>query len=199
MPFTQVFILPEIRNNLLHATKILFKPTPHNLKGEKIKKGMQKKGFVDHESEGRAYRYHSLVEMDDAQDRALGYVLNQFFSGLSGDVQPVRRAAKAGHSRALLNLGFAYVRGVGVPQNYKRAREYFEMAAAKDLAEAQYNLGLIYEHGLGIDKDVPMAFKWYSLAVSRQNAPAGKALDRLIPKMSAEEIERAKRLLTQPK
>jgi len=108
-----------------------------------------------------------------------------------------RRAAKTGHSRALLNLGFAYVRGVGVPQDYKRAREYFEMAAAKNLAEAQYNLGLIYEHGLGIDKDVPMAFKWYSLAVANQNAPAGKALDRLIPRMSAAEIARAKQLLTQ--
>ncbi|HUT51289.1 MAG TPA: hypothetical protein VM325_18310 [Alphaproteobacteria bacterium] len=108
-----------------------------------------------------------------------------------------RRAAKTGHSRALLNLGFAYVRGVGVPQDYKRAREYFELAAAKNLAEAQYNLGLIYEHGLGIDKDVPMAFKWYSLAVANQNAPAGKALDRLIPRMSAGEIARAKQLLTQ--
>ena len=108
-----------------------------------------------------------------------------------------RRAAKTGHSRALLNLGFAYVRGVGVPQDYKRAREYFEMAAAKNLAEAQYNLGLIYEHGLGIDKDVPMAFKWYSLAVANQNGPAGKALDRLIPRMSAAEIARAKQLLTQ--
>ena len=108
-----------------------------------------------------------------------------------------RRAAKTGHSRALLNLGYSYVRGVGVPQDYNKARAYFELAAAKDLAEAQYNLGLIYEHGLGIKKDVPMAFKWYSLAVSRQNAAAGKALDRLIPKMSAEEIERAKRLLTQ--
>ena len=108
-----------------------------------------------------------------------------------------RRAAKTGHSRALLNLGFAYVRGVGVPQDYGKAREYFEMAAAKNLAEAQYNLGLIFEHGLGIKKDVPMAFKWYSLAVANQNAPAGKALDRLIPRMSAAEIARAKQLLTQ--
>jgi TPR repeat protein len=107
------------------------------------------------------------------------------------------RAAKAGHSRALLNLGFAYVRGVGVPQDYTKARQFFKMAADKDLAEAQYNLGLIYEHGLGIDKDVPMAFKWYSLAVANQNAPAGKALDRLIPRMSNAEIARAKRLLTQ--
>jgi len=108
-----------------------------------------------------------------------------------------RRAAKAGHSRALLNIGFAYVRGVGVKQDYKVARGYFEQAAAKNLAEAQYNLGLIYEHGLGLKKDVPMAFKWYSLAVANQNAPAGKALDRLIPRMSAGEIARAKQLLTQ--
>jgi hypothetical protein len=125
-------------------------------------------------------------------ERGMGTVKNQREA-----LNWYRRAAKTGHSRALLNLGFAYVRGVGVPQDYKKAREYFELAAAKNLAEAQYNLGLIYEHGLGIKKDVPMAFKWYSLAVANQNAPAGKALDRLIPRMSAAEIARAKQLLTQ--
>ena len=42
---------------------------------------MEQKGFVDHESQGRAYRYYAQVELSDAQDRALGYVLNRFFSG----------------------------------------------------------------------------------------------------------------------
>ncbi len=107
-----------------------------------------------------------------------------------------RKAAENGYAPALLNLGFIYVKGVSVPQNFKKARDYFERAAASNLAEAQYNLGLLYQHGLGVKKNVPMAFKWFSLAVANQNAAAGKALDQLIPTMTAEEITRAKQLLT---
>ena len=106
------------------------------------------------------------------------------------------KAAENGYAPAMLNLGFIYVKGVSVPQNFKKARDYFERAAAKNLAEAQYNLGLLYQHGLGVEKNVPMAFKWFSLAVANQNAAAGKALDQLIPTMTAEEITKAKQLLT---
>lgn len=42
---------------------------------------MEQKGFVDHETRGRAYAYRPLVELDDAQDTAIEYVLNRFFSG----------------------------------------------------------------------------------------------------------------------
>lgn len=107
-----------------------------------------------------------------------------------------RKAAANGYAPALLNLGFIYVKGVSVPQDFKKARDYFERAAASNLAEAQYNLGLLYQHGLGVEKNVPMAFKWFSLAVANQNAAAGKALDQLIPTMTAEQITKAKQLLT---
>jgi TPR repeat protein len=39
-------------------------------------------------------------------------------------------AASQGHGRALLTLGYVYDRGLGVPRDRKRARDYFEQAAA---------------------------------------------------------------------
>jgi len=42
---------------------------------------MESKGFVRHKSEGRAYRYYPKVDQSVAQDKALDYVLDRFFSG----------------------------------------------------------------------------------------------------------------------
>jgi TPR repeat protein len=176
----------------LGKTKAQFALAKLYLRGQGVDRDFAKAAALFRDAAARGRDPDAQYALAVMLERGMGVPKNQ-----AEALAWYRRAAKAGHSRALLNLGFAHVRGVGVPQNYKRAREYFEMAAAKNLAEAQYNLGLIYEHGLGVDKDVPMAFKWYSLAVANQNAPAGKALDRLIPRMSAAEIARAKQLLTQ--
>lgn len=89
--------LPNFTNSELQIMRVLWARGPstvHEISDELSKDAdlayttiltklqrMQQKGFVDHKPEGRAYRYHALVEIDDAQDRALGYVLNQFFSG----------------------------------------------------------------------------------------------------------------------
>ncbi len=133
---------------------------------------------------------------------ALAVMLERGLGGkkdLREALQWYRKAARNGYAPALLNLGFIYVKGVSVPQNFAKARDYFERAAASNLAEAQYNLGLLYQHGLGVEKNVPMAFKWFSLAVANQNTAAGKALDQLIPTMTADEITKAKLLLTDGK
>ena len=43
----------------------------------------------------------------------------------------LEEAAAQGYGRALLQLGYIYDRGLGVPQDRKRARKYFDQAAAK--------------------------------------------------------------------
>ena len=43
------------------------------------------------------------------------------------------------------NLGWLYQAGHGVPQDYAKAREWYEKAAAKDNAQAMKNLGWLYE------------------------------------------------------
>src|SRR2546427_2943265 len=48
--------------------------------------------------------------------------------------------AEGGHAQAQVNLGWLYVNGKGVPQDYATARQLFEKAAAQGQTEAQYNL-----------------------------------------------------------
>ena len=153
-------------------------------------------------NQGRAaalFRRAAVGGRNSQAQHALAVMLERGIGGKKDTAEALRwyrKAAANGYAPALLNLGFIYVKGVSVPQNFPKARDYFERAAASNLAEAQYNLGLLHQHGLGVEKNVPMAFKWFSLAVANQNAAAGKALDQLIPTMTADEITRGKQLLT---
>lgn len=40
---------------------------------------LERKGHVDHEQEGKAYRYHPKVSRDEAGQDAVGYVLKKLF------------------------------------------------------------------------------------------------------------------------
>jgi predicted transcriptional regulator len=42
---------------------------------------LEEKGYVRHETEGRAYRYHPLVEPDDAGRSALRRIVDKIFHG----------------------------------------------------------------------------------------------------------------------
>lgn len=42
---------------------------------------LEDKGHVTHEEEGRAYRYYPLVSREDAQEDALGRIVQRFFEG----------------------------------------------------------------------------------------------------------------------
>lgn len=42
---------------------------------------LEEKGHVEHEREGKAYRYFPLVERSEAGDTALSYVLENLFKG----------------------------------------------------------------------------------------------------------------------
>ena len=53
----------------------------------------------------------------------------------------------------MFNLGKRYERGDGVVQDYVKAREWFEKAAAKDNSNAMNTLGGLYENGHGVTRD----------------------------------------------
>ncbi len=42
---------------------------------------LEEKGFVRHEKEGRAYRYHPAIEQDEAGGSALGRIVDKVFHG----------------------------------------------------------------------------------------------------------------------
>jgi BlaI family penicillinase repressor len=46
-----------------------------------ILRTLEEKGHIGHEEEGRAYRYHSLVERGEARVSAVGHITDKLFAG----------------------------------------------------------------------------------------------------------------------
>jgi tetratricopeptide (TPR) repeat protein len=57
-----------------------------------------------------------------------------------------------------------YAAGNGVPQDYGKAREWFEKAAARGDSAAMVNLGLLHANGHGVVQDYSRAREWYRRA-----------------------------------
>jgi len=80
--------------------------------------------------------------------------------------------AKHGSENSMSNLGIFYEKGEVVPQDYAKAREWFEKAAAKSEAIAMVSLGILYENGYGVAQDYAKAREWYEKAADKGNADA---------------------------
>ena len=72
-----------------------------------------------------------------------------------------------------------YSYGEGVPQDYKKAIEWYQKAAEQGHADAQYNLGWIYEKGRGVSADNYKALEWYEKAAVQGVAMAQEGIDRV--------------------
>ena len=77
-----------------------------------------------------------------------------------------------GSAISMYDLGIAYGNGRGVAQDYAKAREWYEKAAAKDYVDAMVNLGVLYENGRGVPQDYAKAGEWYEKAAVKDNANA---------------------------
>ena len=106
--------------------------------------------------------------------------------------------AEHGDPRAQTYLGVMYLRGQGVPQNFRVAAYWLHLAAEAGLPAAQYFLGLMYDKGQGVAQDFVLAHAWLNLAV----AHAGPSLrgrwvlirDAVASKMSEWQLAEARRL-----
>ena len=106
--------------------------------------------------------------------------------------------AEQGDARAQTYLGVMYLRGQGVPQNFRVAAYWLHLAAEAGLPAAQYFLGLMYDKGQGVAQDFVLAHAWLNLAV----AHAGPGLrsrwvlirDAVASKMSEWQLAEARRL-----
>src|SRR5262245_28439668 len=65
----------------------------------------------------------------------------------------LQRGADREDSNSMRNLGFLYRHGHGVPQDYDKAREWFEKAVAKGNARALRELGGLYVSGQGVEAE----------------------------------------------
>jgi TPR repeat protein len=86
-------------------------------------------------------------------------------------VQMYERAAEGGSSMAMYQLGLLYHNGEKVPQDYERARRWYEGAVENGgLGELErncvHNLGLLLDQGLGGPRDTERASKLFLRAMA---------------------------------
>ena len=84
-----------------------------------------------------------------------------------------------GTAEAYSNLGVSYYYGNGVNQDYKKAVQYYQRAAAKGHPFGMYNLAVACENGNGTPQDMDKAFKFYQMAAELGVNMAIDALIRL--------------------
>jgi localization factor PodJL len=103
------------------------------------------------------------------------------------------RAAQAGDSRAMHNLGLAYFHGSGGPMNKTTAAQWFRRAADLGMGDSQYNLASLYEQGYGVSQNPAEAYKWYLIAARGGDAEARSAAERVKKDLSPEARSAAER------
>ena len=84
----------------------------------------------------------------------------------------LHRGIDQGDADAQTFLGAMYSKGQGVPQDYKKAAEWYRKAADQGVSDAQSNLGVMYANGQGVPQDDGEAAAWYSKAADQGNASA---------------------------
>uniref|UniRef100_A0A914P835 Beta-lactamase n=1 Tax=Panagrolaimus davidi TaxID=227884 RepID=A0A914P835_9BILA len=62
--------------------------------------------------------------------------------------------------------GHQYRDGFVVPQDFKKAAEFYEKAANLGNPEGMFNLGLLYKEGKGVKRDYGESMKWFLKAAN---------------------------------
>lgn len=92
------------------------------------------------------------------------------------NLQLLQAKAAQGDERAQETLGWIYANGLGLPEDYTKAKQWYEKAATQGNATAQAALGLLYSQGQGMPKDYTKARQWFEKAAAQGDAQARLAL-----------------------
>ena len=71
--------------------------------------------------------------------------------------------AKQGYPLAECQVGYFYLKGLGVCQDFERAFYWTQRSAQHGDRDAQCNLASFYEDGIGTQRDMQQAKYWYNL------------------------------------
>ena len=104
-----------------------------------------------------------------------------------------RPLAEKGDARAQFYLGMLHENGDGVPEDFGKAREWYEKSAAQGDANAQFYLGLMSAFGRGTPLDLVQAHMWYSLAAENGHARAALHRNDLAKEMKPVQIGEAQK------
>ncbi|URQ90739.1 tetratricopeptide repeat protein [Pseudoalteromonas sp. SCSIO 43101] len=97
-------------------------------------------------------------------------------------VELIKLAVQQGFTPAFAQLGWHYMNGVGVGQDYEAARELLEKAANTNGLEtryAQFNLGWMFYNGMGLTKDYQKAASWFKRSESSGFKDASAMLGKI--------------------
>ena len=76
------------------------------------------------------------------------------------DVESIRRKAEAGNSDMQFQMGYMYQCGLGVPQSYEKAAEWY-MKIKKPKNATLFNLAILYMKGQGVEQSDTQAFRLF--------------------------------------
>lgn len=79
-----------------------------------------------------------------------------------------KNLAERGSVESQVFVGWMYQQGLGVPQDYAKASEWYEKAAKLGSADAQFYLAKLYAR----KKDYAQAIHWYEAAAAKEYPPA---------------------------
>jgi S1-C subfamily serine protease len=88
-------------------------------------------------------------------------------------------AARRGDAEAQYGLGLLFEFGLGLPQDFAKAVEWYSRAAARNQIDAQYALGYAYEYGRGVTRNYHEAAHWYKRAADAGDIDASIAMGYL--------------------
>src|SRR5690554_4986669 len=74
----------------------------------------------------------------------------------SNAIEKIVTDAREGDGKAQLDLALLYYDGENLPQDYKKAKAWFEKASKQNIMLAQYLLGEMYYYGQGVEQDFQM-------------------------------------------
>ena len=130
-------------------------------------------------NEAEAQRNQADAILDDATTIIASVKDKLDDSGRQMASQLFQSGAEHGSPNAMSNLGVSFRDGLGVAQDYAKAREWFEKAAGKGEASAMTNLGWLYANGKGVAQDYAKAREWYEKAAGKGDASAMRNLGLL--------------------
>ena len=97
-------------------------------------------------------------------------------SAMAEKLPSFEEAIASSDMHELTAWGSRYARGVGVPQDTKKAVQLYCKAARKGDVEAKFQLGQVYAFGQGVTRDRDIAAAWYYQAAQGENRKAATML-----------------------
>ncbi|KAG0364254.1 hypothetical protein BGZ54_007694 [Gamsiella multidivaricata] len=117
---------------------------------------------------------------DTPQDNAVGDLkIPQEDVDKDKNLRYLMRGVRRGEAEACYSVGFVYLSGKNVTQNYATARDFFLKANEKNYAPAQVNLGHLYYYGHGVEPDYSKAMEWYLKASGSGSADVKYDIGRM--------------------